>query len=351
MQNKRFQLFLAVIVVALCILGLAGCNPYWVPLPTPAVHHTPLKTSGLSGIWSLPNIYAEQAYYMPKMVANAGRVTLFGSMSNDEEDRLICLDGSSGKVAWERGDPDHKERGYLSAISATPSNLYVGYGGVPSVKKLDLSTGDVLWSQPLPGRGLLYIFVIGDEVQIVTTLEWFTRLNADNGKVIEKVNGRGILFSTSQITISPTLMNELQAEDTTTGKLIWRISLDRELRMAPLFTEDAIYLRSGETMGSVYAVQRSTGKVLWKTDDIVISNIAVSPAKKLAYVLTREGKLLGIDIDTGMSTTLIEFSNGPFTLNGEDIVGGYELAYDQTTRSLFILLGDSRQLFAFKEEE
>jgi len=104
-------------------------------------------------------------------------------------------------------------------------------------------------------------------------------------------------------------------------------------------------------MGSVYAMQRSTGKILWKTDNNVISNIVISPAKKLAYVLTRDGKLLGIDIDNGASTTLIEFSNVPFVLNGEDIVGGYELAYDQTTKSLFILLGDSRQLFAFKEKE
>jgi outer membrane protein assembly factor BamB len=351
MPNKRFPLFPAVIIVALCILGLARCYPYWwVPLPTPAVHRTPLIISGLSEIWSLPNIYAEQAYYMPKMVASAGKVMLVGRMSNNEEDRLICLDGSSGKVAWER-DLEHKERGRLSVIYSAPLGLFSGRTGVPSVMKLDLSTGDELWSQSLPGRGLLYIFVNGGEVQIVTTLEWFTRLNADNGKVIEKINGRGILFSTSQITFSPILSNNLQAEDTTTGKLIWRVSLDRQLRMAPLFTDDIIYLRSGETMGSVYAVQRSTGNILWKIDNIVISNIAVSPAKKLAYVLTREGKLLGIDTDSGVSTTLIEFSNGPFTLNGEDIVGGYELAYDRTTGSLFILLGDSRQLFAFKEDE
>ena len=47
-------------------------------------------------------------------------------------------------------------------------------------------------------------------------------------------------------------------------------------------------------MGSAYAVQSLTGDILWKADDVVISNIAVSPAKKLAYVLTRDGKLLGI---------------------------------------------------------
>jgi len=349
MQNKSFLLFL--IMTAFCIVGLAKCNPYVEPWPKPASRHSPSKILSLSEIWSLTNVYTEQNDFMPKMVASSGKVLFVGSMSNDDEERLICLDGSSGKVAWERVDPRHDELGYLSAISAVPVGLYAGYGGVPSVKKLNLSTGDVLWSQSLSGRGLLYLFVIGNEVHISTTPEWFSKINAESGEVIEKVDGREIYISTSNITVSPILMNELQAEETATEKLIWRVSLDRELRMAPLFTEDVIYLRSGRTMGSLYAVQLSTGNILWKTDNIVISNITISPSKKLAYVLTRDGKLLGIDMDSGVITTLIEFSNGPFALNGEDIVGGYELAYDQTTRSLFILLGDSRQLFAFKEEE
>jgi outer membrane protein assembly factor BamB len=349
MRNKRFLFFL--IMVAFCVVGLAKCNSFVAAWPTPSTSHTPLKNLRLSEIWSLTNIYAKQDDFVPMMVASAGKVAFIGGMSNDEGTRLLCLDGSSGKVAWERVDQSLKQRGYLSAISATLSNLYVGYGGVPSVKKLDLSTGDELWLQSLPGRGLLYMFVIGDEVQISTSPEWFSKLNAESGEVIENIKGREIFINTPKVIFSPILMNELQAEDTATGKLIWRVSLDRQLRMAPLFAEDNIYLRSGGTMGSVFAVQRSTGNILWKIDNIVISNIAVSPAKKLAYVLTREGKLLGIDIDTGVSTTLIEFSNGPLTLNGEDIVGGYELAYDQTTGSLFILLGDSRQLFAFKEDE
>jgi outer membrane protein assembly factor BamB len=349
MQNKSYLLFLT--MIAICIVGLAKCDSYIVPRPTPAIYHSPSKISGLSEIWSLTNIYTEQDDFMPMMIASAGKVVFIGGMSKDEGTRLLCLDGQSGKVAWERVDPRHEERGYLSAISAIADSLYAGYGGVPSLKRLNLSTGDVLWSQPLSGRGLLYIFVIGNEVQISTSPEWFSKLNAESGEVIENMKGREIFISTPKITVSPILMNELQAEKTDTGELIWRISLDRQLRMAPLFTEDVIYLRSGGTMGSAYAVKSLTGDILWKTEDNIISNIAISPAKRLAYVLTRDGNLLGIDIDTGVITTLIEFSNGPFVLNGEDIVGGYELAYDQTTKSLLILLGDSRQLFAFKEEE
>jgi len=35
-------------------------------------------------------------------------------------------------------------------------------------------------------------------------------------------------------------------------------------------------------------------------------------------------------------------------LNGEKRVGGYEIAFDDSTQMIYILLGDSRQLFAFK---
>lgn len=349
MQNKSSPLFLT--MIAFCVIGLVKCNSSIAAWPTPSISHSPLKILRLSEIWSLTNIYTKQDDFMPMMVASAGKVVVIGSMSYDEETRLLCLDGTSGNVIWGRIEPRQGERGYISSIAAAPDGLYAGFGGVPSIKKLDLSTGDVLWSQSVSGRGLLYKFVIGNELQVSTTPEWFSKLNVEDGEVIEKIQGREIYISTSKITVTPILMNELQAEETDTGKQIWRISLDRELRMAPLFTEDIIYLRSGGTMGNSYAVQSSTGKILWKTDDNVISNIAVSSAKKHAYVLTRDGKLLGIDIDTGVSTTLIEFSNGPFTLNGEDIVGGYELAYDPTTGFLFILLGDSRQLFAFKEDE
>jgi outer membrane protein assembly factor BamB len=348
MQNKSFLLIL--IMIAFSIVGLANCNPYVITRPTPASHHLPAKISGLSEIWSLANIYTEYADYMPKMIASTGKVMFIGGMSNDEETRLLCLDGTSGKIAWEVV-PRHEELGRLSTITPIPDGLYSGYTGVPSVKKLDLSTGDMLWSQSLPGRGLLYIFVIGHDLQISTSLEWFSKLKAESGELIAKEHGRGILISTSQITYTPILMNELQAEETATGKLIWRVSLDRDLRIAPLFTEDIIYLRSGGTMGSAYAIERSTGKILWKTNDVVVSNIALSEQGSMAYMLTRNGELWGVKKDTGEITTLIEFSNPPFVLFGEDIVGGYELAYDQMTRSLYILLGDSRQLFAFKEDE
>jgi hypothetical protein len=65
--------------------------------------------------------------------------------------------------------------------------------------------------------------------------------------------------------------------------------------------------------------------------------------------LTREGDLLEIQEDTGNTSTITRFSDPPFKLNGEIIAGGYELAYDDSLDILYILLGDSRQLFALQK--
>lgn len=64
--------------------------------------------------------------------------------------------------------------------------------------------------------------------------------------------------------------------------------------------------------------------------------------------MTEDGYLLGIDKDNGTQIALAKFSNAPFVLDGKDQGGGYEIAFDESTQILFVLLGDSRQLFAFQ---
>jgi DNA-binding beta-propeller fold protein YncE len=100
-------------------------------------------------------------------------------------------------------------------------------------------------------------------------------------------------------------------------------------------------------MGSLYAIDSASGAVLWKTDGNIISNIAYSSAKSMVYALSRNGQLLAIDQNSGQQLVLAEFSSVPFILNGEQIAGGYELAFDDSTQVLYVLLGDSRQIFTF----
>jgi hypothetical protein len=60
--------------------------------------------------------------------------------------------------------------------------------------------------------------------------------------------------------------------------------------------------------------------------------------------------LLAINENNGFVDTIAKFSSVPFVLNGKSDVGSYQLTYDINENVLFVSLGDSRQLFAFKEE-
>jgi outer membrane protein assembly factor BamB len=162
------------------------------------------------------------------------------------------------------------------------------------------------------------------------------------------MKGDDIFISTAEDTFLP-WGKGMKAINTNTGNLLWEVELDRELTLAPVFTDNIIYLRTGRGVGSAYAIERSTGKILWKTDNTIISNLALSTKKDSVYVLNQSGELWKIDGSSGESEHIIEFTNTPFLINGpEEIVGGYELAYDNTENILYILLGDSRQLFAYQ---
>ena len=109
----------------------------------------------------------------------------------------------------------------------------------------------------------------------------------------------------------------LQLIDPNTEMKKWEADIKGIIEMTPNFTKDVIYIRTGKTMGNVYAIDRDDGKTLWKTDGNIVSNIAYSPEKERIYILTRDGKLLSVDTNSGNTSSLIQFSNPPFILNGE----------------------------------
>lgn len=101
--------------------------------------------------------------------------------------------------------------------------------------------------------------------------------------------------------------------------------------------------------GEICAVDISTGQLLWRSDLGVISNVVVSD--KAVFVLVESGNLLALNPITGQEIPAlrISFENKPFILySTRTSAGGYFLAYDNENHILFVALGDSRQLFAFK---
>jgi outer membrane protein assembly factor BamB len=324
--------------------GCANSVPLtWGP---PIATHS-VNTTSINELWSLSDVYTRQSDFTPMMTADAGKIALIGSLDNKILIAgLICLDSVDGHLSWQMQD-SLDEPGYFSSLTAKSGELFVGSGGVPSVKKYDFATGDLLWPQSIEGGGQPYIFIVDKEIQIPTAPFWFTALDSATGKILRTIKKDSIFIST----VDDTFLrwgSEMRAINTKTGEPLWEVPLDHELSMQPVFTENTIFLRSGNGIGSVYAIERSTGKILWKTDDTFISDIAFSDKKDLVYVINQNGEGWEINGSSGEMKPIIEFSNTPFQINGpEATVGGYEIAFDNTEDILYVLLGDSTQLIAF----
>jgi outer membrane protein assembly factor BamB len=282
------------------------------------------------------------------MIADAGKIALIGSLDKTILIAgLICLESLDGHLNWQIPD-NLDDPGYFSSLTAKSGELFVGFGGVASVRKYDFSTGDLQWSQSIEGRGQPYIFFVDKEIQAPSDPFWFTALDSATGKILRTIKKDSIFIST----VDDTFLrwgSEMRAINTKTGELLWEAQLDHVLSMQPVFTENTIFLRSGNGIGSVYAIERSTGNILWKTDDSFISDIAFSDKKDKVYAINQNGEVWEINGSSGERKSIIEFTDTPFQINGPVVtVGGYEIAYDNTEDILYVLLGDSMQLFAFQ---
>lgn len=317
-----------------------GCSP--ATLQAPTTQHTIDSISELSEIWALNNVFITQESFGPITGATTGKFCFLGNLSNQAELKVICLSSTSGDALWEQVSNNAS-----SAFAISQKGVFLGSSGIADIVRYNLD-GKYIWDESFTGNGVIRIYVVDNEVQVFNHPEKLRIFDVETGELKKKIEGDTIFIATETEKFIYTY--NLQSIETNTGKTKWETDISGPMRMSPLFTQDIIFVRDGEIMGRTYAISRATGKTLWKTNNNIISNIAYSPEKERIYLLTRGGELLSIDQNSGVASILIQFTNTPFILNGEQQVGGYEVAYDDSTNIVFVTLGDSRQLFAFQEK-
>ena len=238
--------------------------------------------------------------------------------------------------------------GIHSALEVTPDGIFVIYSSSAGVKKYERSTGNVEWSKVLRGSGCYFFYVVGDELQVSTNPTNLFVLDF-YGNLIRKVNaGTTTFISTRDETFIR--LAGLISTRTDTGEIKWEFrEMDDLAYVMPLFTEDKIFVRTGLQLGSVYALDRKSGDLLWETSGI-ISNVVYSAPQHSIYALREDGNLVAFDEETGNEQVIASFTSVPFNLIGDEGGGSYQVAYDEKEHILVVYTGDSNQLFAFQEE-
>jgi len=313
-----------------------------------ASHKVVKSDKQLKELWSRPNIFIRNDNVGFLVTAAKEKIFLLGSIREDEIGGVLAIDGSSGELIWQ------DDSGFGSAIYATSSTLYVSMlNNNKGVRAYDVNTGQLLWKTIPEGiRNVSRLYVFDNIIHVNGNNDTFSLLQADTGEEIWGSSydfGNDIYLRTDQVTFRR-LGTSLLAMDTKSQAIMWEANINRLYYQGPFFTDDTIFIRTArDGLGRVYAIDRHNGEVLWYTEkNIASNNIAVT--NNVVYLLTEQGSLLGLDARNGDIIASVEFQPKPFLLR--DSIGhvGYYVAVDEAAALLYAILGDSRQLFAFKIE-
>ncbi len=301
-----------------------------------------VQTQGVELAWSIDNAYIIWNKFDNTLSADTGQICFLGGQSFQEDKHLICLDSYSGKVLWK------KESGMHRALEVTPDGVFVVYSSSAAAKKFDRITGNIEWEKQLSGSGCYYFYIIDNMLQISTNPTNMSILDLNGNLIKELDSGTTTYIYTRNETF--VRLNGLISTKTDTGEIRWEFrDMDNVFDFMPVFIDSKIFIRTGIKLGSVYALDRESGNLLWKTNDIV-SNVIYSPRKSSIYVMRNDGRLVALDEKTGKEETIVTFSFPLSVLDEERDLGSYQIAYDESAHLLFVSVGNSGQLFAFKEK-
>lgn len=330
--NKNYIAF-----ALFCVFGLLGCTPT-VYVDQPTRFHDVLENS-IEVLWSRKDVYSIQDDFNAQIDAGNGLVCVLGDTKYPPENAVSCIDGVSNEVVW------GKSIGSSTGVLVSLDGVYVSYIGYsPGLEKYDLN-GELIWTRTFKGGGIQYFYLYENFIQLFFIPERFLILDAETEEEIEDVKGADVILKTSTEIITKT--NYLESKDATSGKTNWSFDISNRVSLKPLFTDKYVIMKINRAMGTAIVVDRKTGKTLFEKEG-VISNVVYLPESNQIIVIDENGVVLSVDVQSGKETKLVEFSNPPFFLNGGEHLGGYELAFDESLNLLYVLLGDSRQLYAFQ---
>jgi len=333
------------ILLGIYVLGLSACIPLSYVEPTPVfANHVVEETNGLTELWSRDDVYVMRRD--KALDVSMGIGCFIGDLGKAlKYDQITCFESETGKILWKK-----EEAAKNGLLAATPIGVFVAHTGFHNtLSRYDLQSGNLIWRKKWYESNPTDLLFFDNQIQLST---WKPgqdlRVFDTDGNVLKFINNTDAFLTTPDVTYLT--VTGLQAVRTGTNDILWE-HIDTGLSLTPMITQDKILCRSESNSGMAYALDRKTGELLWQVRDIVYSSsLAYSSERQLVYALNNNGDLLAIDENTGETNIAAKFSSTPFLLNVAGTAQAYELAYDQKQHILLVSLGDSHQLYAFREE-
>ena len=282
-----------------------------------------------------------QAYEVKRRDENERRAKAFRF-----DERLVCLDLESGEVIWDKSEESKYTRFVQSGTPCVAQGRVFVLGAERTARCYDAATGNVLWSQRLPGdfRDEFFAssFTVVDDVALVACGP-LVALNASDGAVLWKGDAPLDYQShsspaiwnagTAKVVIVNTSGGKTQAYRADSGEKLWELSAGAG-QSTPIVAGDRllVYGSSRKSGLSAYSLDRDqlakTPEREWQFQRAADSGstpvvrddaVFVQGEKRLAKVRLSDG-------DTEWQTTM-KISNPRYTsliAAGDQVFFGWE---------------------------
>lgn len=270
---------------------------------------------------------------------------------NGTHQQINVLKANNGTLLW-RTDPIQLS---IKAVTIDQQKLY--FASSSRILAYDIATGKVLWEvlEALPDRTQHEMYVTGNQLMIYSigssasghTKRVVRTFDTQSGalKNLEDESfpkNAGLLFKTNSIDYW-TDRSSVWSVDRATKQELWNIPLDGPVQYQPVIFGDEFVFASG-IFSDVIAINKKTGKHIWKYAKKVVSNLALQ--SETIYAVREDAAITSINVYTGEEVGNI-FISPSFTEDRNSRSIPYLVT--ATKDMVFVYYGDSKEIIAFSK--
>jgi outer membrane protein assembly factor BamB len=314
---KKILMWIAVaLIMQSC--GLQKQKDYEPDWDLPVTTHSLAFPESIQLLWTQQVYVLSSAHKNIQCLATKDVILLVGSQDSNDIPKIFALDGNDGVLLWKFDD--------VGVLADSADSVFIG--SQTTVYSVDAETGVIKWQKKLPGIGHITSMMYYENLLFVNGSAYpFYVLDTD-GKIISRYSQVEAFRSAySAVPFYPTLPFGIVIDD------------------------DIQIVQTGDGLYSADIYDRNSSAELWQIDRNSISNFIVYNDQILW--ITSDGaikiadKYTGNVVESFNVVPSVDFFNPDINIQ----YSGYYLCGDNQSKNLYIILGDSRQIFAINFEK
>jgi hypothetical protein len=308
-------------------------------------------------LWMISDVYIVADFGREcNLLAFQGSLFLEASFGQNKSMSLSRTHLETGEIIWQ----SVLNREIAGVLAHNEDAIFHGSGRRGNITAYDIETGKQIWERSLTWLGnnaVDYMHATEERLYVDSSadLDVFDVYTGQSQKWESQLDPSVMFHVDDSIIYHRATSRSIQAADRKTGRDIWEVDFHNSIRMAPVFTEKLLIVKTGRSgTGQIYVIGRSTGTILWQHPPGPIdwenpANIVGDVAEDSGYIfyLTAEAQLQSARAMTGHSAGTVQFNPSLRELDDLERVNR-DFCIVANDNVVVVYFGSSRQLFAFR---